>query len=140
MIVPVLNYSWFNKIDAYLFRLVVWLFCVRASPHWSSISCQEEVILTWCGQHRESPAHLQIHLCHYVINVLHLLSFLSKLLLLIWSLLEMQNLRLLSNFVNHWGSCGNADSSLIGPGWSPRYSISNKLLGDAYVLSSRPHF
>lgn len=71
MIVPVLNYSWFNKIDAYLFRLAVWFFCAQASPCRSSISCQQQAILP-CVQQTEpqTRANLPLSLDHQHPSVL----------------------------------------------------------------------
>lgn len=85
---------------------------------------------------RASPEHLQTYLCHYVINILPLLSFSSTLLLLMWCFLEMHDFRLLSTFMNHWGSYGNANSDWKVQGGA-RFFISNFLLGNASASSSK---
>lgn len=84
---------------------------------------------------RESPEAEQTYLCHETIDV-HppLLRFSSNMLLLVWSLLEMHNFGLLSNFMNPWGSCRHADSAWVGPGCGRRFLVSSLLPGDAGAL------
>ena len=67
-------------------------------------------VLPWIQQTRRAPNSSKPTFVTKLSTSLLLLGFSSNLLLLVWSLLEKKNLGLLSNLMNPWGSCGNADS------------------------------